>query len=126
MFEALKNDAAGLAILREWLGHDGIPVPDERAQSRAAICLGCPENREPRWWELAKGGVARAIKKHLEVKYSLGLQVEGEGSLGICRVCRCCLPLKVHVPIQHVSNHIADDMWETFPAFCWVRVEGHK
>ncbi len=126
MFEALKNDAAGLAILREWLGADGVPVSIDDATRRSRVCLTCPENRAPRWWETAKEKIARIIKRHLAVKNRVGLKVESEELLGICRVCRCVLPLKIHVPIKHVEAHTAPDEWEKFPRWCWIRAEANK
>lgn len=126
MFEELKNDAVGLAVLREWLGDDGVPVSHEDATRRSYICVGCHENKAPRWWDFAKNKVARAIKKHLEVKHRVGLGVDVEARLGICAVCRCCLPLKVHVPIQHINAHLDDDVRTKFPDFCWVCNETNK
>jgi hypothetical protein len=126
MFEALKNDAVGIAILREWLGAAGVPVPIEDATRRSRVCLQCPENQVPRWWESAKGKVARAIRRHLEIKNRIEMRVEEEEQLGICLVCRCCLPLKIHVPIRHVEAHTDPDAWDKFPSFCWIRHEANK
>lgn len=126
MFDELKNDAAGLEILRDWLGDGGAPVPQADATRRSRVCVGCPENQAPRWWEYAKSNMARVIKKHLEVKHRTGLQVDVEDQLGICRVCRCCLPLKIHVPIAHIEAHSDPEAWGKFPAFCWQRAETNR
>jgi len=102
--------------LLDWLGSGGQPVVPELAQARASICETCVENRAPRWWEVVKDPVADCILELLEVKTAMNLRVENEEKVNMCRVCGCCIRLKVWVPIQHVSQNK-----EKFPEHCWIR-----
>lgn len=111
----------GVAIIREWLGEGGIAVPRDVAEDRAAICVGCPENVQPRWWEGAKTTLAEVMLKHLEEKNKASLNVLVESKLGICRVCGCCNPLAVWVPPEHLKKHTSPETVAKFPDFCWKK-----
>jgi len=121
-----------LKILRDWLGDGGRAVPPEKSESRAKICMSgengglCSENRAPQWWETATNEVALVIRKELEFKNKLSMRVSCEDKLAMCRVCGCALPLKVHVPIEHVKTHLKADDLKRFPQWCWIRSEIEK
>lgn len=123
MFDALKNDAAGLAILREWLGDDGVPVPAVDAVRRSQSCLQCSENVAPGWWDRMKNQVARAIRKHLEIKHRIWLSVEREKDLHMCRACGCCTRLKIWTPLKHIEAHQSAEVWAGLPLNCWMLLE---
>lgn len=123
MLEDLKKTAAGMAVLKEWLG-DGLQSVDAKlANSRAKTCSCCPENIHGNWWAGAAGVVAEAIRLHLHFKDSADVWVEDEDKLGTCDVCLCHLPLKVWCPIEHIKNHTTESQLEHFPDFCWIKKE---
>lgn len=111
-------------VLLEWLGSGGKPVPKEQAEKRSVYCLTCPKNVAPLWWEkMTKDPIAQAMKTQLELKHSMDMSVSNEDKLGICRVCGCCLPLKVFVSLKHIQEHTPDDVMKSFPAWCWIKLE---
>lgn len=120
MFEALKNDVAGLAILKEWLGEDGTPVSTLQACARSVACVKCVKHRPAKWWEWAKNKVASAIKRHLSVKHRLGLVVDLEESLGMCQGCGCCVRLKIWTPLKHIEAHQTEEVWAKLAPDCWM------
>ncbi len=123
LLQEIRNDARGAAVLAEWIGSDGAPVPQWRAESRAGVCIGCPLNSSPKWWETAKHKIADAIKEHLALKNRLGLTVPRESALHMCRACGCCLPLLVHTPIIHIAHHTSGGQLEALPDYCWKKHE---
>jgi hypothetical protein len=111
-----------VSALTDWLGSGGRPIPAALAQHRADVCLICVENKEPLWWErVIKHPVAVTIRKTLAIKASMDLKVNGEIELGICRVCGCCIPLKVHTPIEHILAH--ESHAKPYPDNCWIHNE---
>src|SRR5690242_13556696 len=114
-----------MSTLRSWLGDGGLPVETELANRRAGICRSCPENRSPRWWEKHSNYIASWIRLALALKNGLGYVVDREDNLHMCRKCGCALPLKVHVPIEHIRKHVSDENLKQYPAFCWQRIESN-
>jgi hypothetical protein len=43
--------------------------------------------------------------------------------LGMCRVCGCCLPLKVWTPAAVLKRHVTPKQLNNAPSFCWMRRE---
>lgn len=126
LLDEIRNDAAGAAILKDWLGDGGAPVAPVVAEARAMVCVNCPENRAPYWWEKAKNSIADAIRAHLVVKQQSGLRVSHEDEIHMCRVCGCCLRLKVWVPIEHIKEHTTPETLAKLPSHCWLLKEiGH-
>lgn len=129
IIDEIRNDANGAALLADWLGDGGHTVDPGRADWRASVCaagsLGqpCTNNVEPKWWERVKNDVADAIKSELEIRNRIGLTVKHEGSIHMCKACGCCLPLKVHVPIEHIAKHTSQSVKDKLPQFCWMKKE---
>ena len=130
VLEEIKNDAAAMPLLVDWLGNGGKPVAHELAEKRAAVCTAlrysdkaCPFNVEPRWWERFKMKVAEVIKDQLAIKNKMGVWVSVESELNMCKACGCCLPLKVHVPIEHIRDHTRPETFQKFPSWCWITKE---
>lgn len=119
----LEQYADGAAIIREWLGAGGAPVPQMQAEARAHTCVGCAENVAPRWWERAVNEIAETIRQHLEIKHRVDLKVTADDALHMCRKCGCCLQLKVHTPIAHIADHTEPELVERLPDFCWMKRE---
>ncbi len=129
LLEEFKNDAQGLMLLKDWLGNKAIPVESDIAENRSlACCFGdhgkpCPMNVEPNWWERVKDKIANTIRQQLQIKKNLDLWTAKEGDLSMCKICGCCLKLKIHVPIEYVRQHTTTKQFNEFPAWCWIRKE---
>ncbi len=107
-------------VLTSWLGAGGQPVEKSEAQRRSEICLKCPLNVEPKWWErMTKNPIAEAIRVTLELKHGMNLSVEGEDKCGVCKICGCALPLKIWVGMEHIRNQVGN--LQDAPAFCWMK-----
>lgn len=120
---SLRRTAIGAQVIGEWLGDGAEPVPQVQAESRASICVTCPMNIWPSWWEQHSNKIALWIRNALEYKKSIGLRVTCENALHLCRVCKCALPLKVHVPIEHIKSHTSAEEFSKLPSFCWIVTE---
>jgi hypothetical protein len=129
IFDEIKNDAHGLALLKDWVGDGGHPVSKEKADARAQACIGhgnlrpCPMNKEPNWWQKFTNSIALTIRRQLELKEKASLVVWQEDRLHMCAACGCALPLKVWVPIEHVKSHLSVEQLNKTPSFCWMRKE---
>ena len=119
--EEIRKTLDGIQILQAWFGEDGYPVDRALANERAKICETCVENRGALWWErFSKDPIAQVIKIHLDTKHKAQLTVDNEGKLNMCRLCGCCLMLKVHVPIHFIATHTDPTK---FPEHCWIKKE---
>ncbi len=124
LLEEIMNDADGALMIRDWLGHDGIPVHQQAAEYRAEICRTCPENRGFLWWEkMTKNPIAAGMRDYIAVKNEMTMRVKSEEDLHLCKVCLCCLPLKIWVPIAHVKAHTSDRVMKRLPDHCWIKKE---
>jgi len=134
LLRSAKHAAAGVNILKDWLGEGGVPVTPELAQARADVCLKgdqdkdgnpckCRNNKEGHFFQKLTTAIAKAIHEQRREKLRLGMRVEGEEELHTCTVCDCHLPLKVHVPFKTIAERTSDVQWEEFPEFCWMNKE---
>jgi len=121
---SVGHAAVGGRVLIEWLGEGAVPVPIEVAQRRANVCLECPENRDGHSLLRLTADAVRAIAEQMNAKEHLKLRVEGEDRLHACAICRCPLPLKVHVPLNNILQHTDEATLNAFPPFCWIAKEG--
>ena len=101
------------------------PPPQEVAQARSDICTGrlsgvpCPNNHTGGFSLTATA--SQVIHAQRQRKLELNLAVEGEGSLGVCKVCKCYLPLKIWYHIATINDHTPDSTLANFPSFCWIK-----
>jgi hypothetical protein len=123
LLNQLRQTLAGAVVIRDWLGEGGNPVPQTLAESRAAICVNCPENRQPNWWDIHKDKIALAIRKMLAFKNDCEMRVNSEYKIQMCRVCGCCLRLKVWTPITHIRDNVPQEALDKAPDYCWMRGE---
>lgn len=108
------------------------PPPQESAQARADICSGrlsgtpCPNNHKGSFSLTAQASAI--IHAQRQRKLELKLAVEGEESIGVCRICGCYLPLKVWFDTATIYEYTTDYTLEKFPSFCWIKQEcnNHK
>lgn len=128
--ERISNVADGSLILKDWLGDGAVPVPPEQAQNRADVCIrgveghACPHNKDG--FEPIEEA-AEFIRRQVEQKNQLQLSVEGEEQLKTCQICWCHLPLKVHVPMEHILAQTTEKMAAKFqeqaPPNCFMLTE---
>lgn len=120
ILDQIRHIPDGIKHISDWLGDGGEVVRKTDAQARADVCNRgfngerCPFN--------ARGvkmstPVALAIKRHLEVKNSLNLRVEGEKQLGTCEACGCSLRLLVwqtqdRIRLQTDGEHLPAECWK--------------
>lgn len=119
----LAGLADGARIISEWLGDGGEPVHELQSEDRALVCELCPMNNGISGFDKVTGAVAEAIKEQMIAKNQGGFTVHNEDRLGMCGVCRCYLPLKVHVPIGHIENNTPQNVRNLFPGNCWIPKE---
>jgi hypothetical protein len=125
----VREIITGAAALADWLGEGGVPVHPMLADFRAQRCtLGnngkaCPNNKEPNWWGRVKHTIADWIRKELELKENLKLEVSVEQELHMCSACGCCLRLKVWTPAKHLREHTTQETLDKMPAYCWFKKE---
>jgi len=120
----LKRAAQGAAVVLEWLGSGATPVAQELAEKRATICVACPKNQEGSWFT---EGPAALIKKSVETWKSVTGKTDFEfktaqgDALKSCDVCKCLMPLKVFVPLNHILEKTNAEVMAEFPANCWIK-----
>lgn len=116
--EQAKQLADGAEIITDWLGSGAETVSPEEAQRRADICLACPLNVNS---GAITDAVAREIKRQVQIKNKLRLNVEGEDGLGKCAACLCETKLKIWLPMERVKPEPQE--LEKFHENCWLRAE---
>lgn len=119
----VKKVAAGVGVLLDWLGSGATPVNADIANGRAAICETCPKNQPGDIASIFTEPVAEKIRTQLAIRRDLNLSTPSDEKLKVCQACMCSLPLKVWVPIMHISDHLTDavnsELWEQ----CWIKSE---
>jgi hypothetical protein len=106
-------------------GFGDSPPPQEVAQARSDVCTGrlsgtpCKYNHTGGWSITTKA--AQVIHSQRQRKLELKLSVDGEDALGVCKVCRCYLPLKIWYDIERIYEHTTDSTLASFPDFCWIK-----
>lgn len=123
---ARQRAESAAVTITSWLGDGGKPVPKELALERASICAACPYNAEAKLFDLSKPAAA-TIKALLALKGTMNLTTPLDDKLGVCQICGCNLPLKVHTPIKNVLAGTDQDILKLFPdGICWIRSESEQ
>jgi hypothetical protein len=130
IIEELKNDAAGLKTLKDWVGEGLVPVHQDLSNQRALACVQgndgkkCPHNRGGKWWEkFSKEPIALHMISQIERKNQIQVSTPYDQELEICDVCGCCLQLIVQTPIETIKRRTIPSTVENYPNFCWKRIE---
>lgn len=116
----IRNVAAGVGLLLEWIGPTAKAVPQELSERRAAICVTCPLNGRGGMLDFFTAEAAKTIHTQLQMRTEMELKTSVDEKLGICRACSCWLPLKVHVPIEFILAHTSDDVKASLDKNCWI------
>ena len=110
--------------MKEWLGEGGKPVTPKVSQARADMCLDCRFNKTSVMMEQ----LGSTMKRHLAAKKRMKLDVVGEGLLHTCKLCRCSLVLKIHVPFKHIRQFQRESVRQEIQAGkkdCWQLKNNH-
>ena len=119
----IKRVAAGAGILRDWLGAGGIAVAPGKSQSRAGVCAVCPKNLPGDLFSIFTQPVAERIKAQLAIKNDLNLKTSLDDKLKVCAACSCPLQLKVHTPLEHIKEHLSEEVKAALDPSCWILSE---
>jgi hypothetical protein len=109
----IATDAKAVRALSAWLGAGGKPADHDTAAARMTTCFTCPHNIDKKTVERAIGKVIRDSER---VRHAIGAILPGESALKTCDVCNCHLPLKIWIPLEHLSA-------KGMPEHCWVAKE---
>lgn len=115
--------AAGARSLLQWLGEGGEPVKPALAESRAAICVKCPLNKNIELKDFFVQGASELIRRQIEFAKECSLDTIVSKDLGICNACGCPLKLMVHIPIEHKLSGMTKESFDALDSKCWVRSE---
>lgn len=119
----VKQVAAGVATLLDWLGSGAEPVLNEIAEQRAGVCAGCPQNQDGDFFAIFTQPVAEKITTQLQIRKSMNLTTTHDAALKVCQACMCPLKLKVHVPMQHITDHLHQRVMDKLDPRCWILLE---
>lgn len=119
--EKIKQLVAGAKVLQDWLEDGGcIPVERNLAEKRAAICIACPQNSHGDLTSIFTVPASAQIKALLNRAKSEKMETSVDDKLGVCAACLCPLKLKVHVPIDHIREHLTEDAKNHLDKNCWI------
>lgn len=116
----VRNVAAGVGLLLDWIGPTAKAVPSELAEQRASICVLCPLNGRGGILDFFTVEAAKVIHTQLQIRTEMELKTSVDEQLGICRACSCWLPLKVHVPMEFILSHTSEDTKTKLDPRCWI------
>lgn len=116
----VRNVAAGVGVLLDWLGSGAKPVEQPLADSRASICATCPKNDGGDFIAYFTKPIADKIRTQLEIRGDLQLRTPHDGSLTVCSACDCPLKLKVWVPIDYILSHTSEEVKTKLDPRCWI------
>lgn len=117
---AIRNVAAGVGVLLDWIGNGGKAVEQSLADSRAAICADCPKNDGGDFIAYFTKPIADKIRTQLEIRGDLQLRTPYDDKLTVCSGCDCPLKLKVWTPMEHILAHTPKDTKTKLDPRCWI------
>lgn len=113
--------------LEDWLGAGGVAVSVAQATQRAMVCADCKNgNQLAGWRDFLTVSGADALRKYLAWKNQKALSTPLDGQLGVCKACKCYLPLKVWTPLEHIAGTMKKEHWDALLKLnpvCWIRNE---
>lgn len=116
--------ASGSPVIIDFIKSKEEAVPISLSNTRAGICAGCEFNdRNKSLLDMFTTSTSEAIRKTLELARGWNLKTDHDDRLGVCTRCYCPLKFKVHIPMEHISPKVTDEIWERLPNWCWIRRE---
>lgn len=139
----VRKAAAGIGLVRDWLGEGLEPVSQEIADKRAWTCgvrengKGCPKNsasiacQEARaakgetgnpldWFQRVEANMANAARTIMDVMLDLKLSTPHDSKLGSCLACDCELKTKVWPPLKHIIENTSAEVMADLDPGCWI------
>jgi hypothetical protein len=119
----LKNVAAGVETLVEWIDDGAEAVNIGLATTRAAVCAACPKNGKgdfTRWFTVP---VSEAIRSELNRRREMKLETVHDEKINVCEACLCPLKLKIHMPIDRIRNRLPAESLAALDPSCWIPKE---
>jgi hypothetical protein len=123
LFRAAIRAYTGAVTIADWLGRDGKAVDTELSESRAQVCVGCPQNQQGDLTSFFTRPVANLIQKQIVERNNLKLSTTVDDKLGICGACGCPLKLKLHVPLKFITEHMREPEKNNLDKRCWILSE---
>jgi hypothetical protein len=114
---------AGISVYVDWVGDSGQPVDKALAESRAAVCVKCPLNKQGglRQWFIEKA--VREIQIVFGIMQDMDVSTQFDEQLGVCEACLCPMKSKVHAPIEHIKKHLTKEAEAKLHPSCWIPKE---
>jgi hypothetical protein len=123
----LASLAAGTAVVIEWLSSGADAVPAEQAESRAAVCAGCPMNdkldEKKGWEQWFTLPWANGVKRTLNARREMKLETSRDSELGTCKACLCVIQLKVHLKLESFYKDMPQQDKDALHESCWILAE---
>lgn len=121
---AVGNLVSGAAIWKEMFGAEGATVARPLAESRAPVCVGCPENdKQTGLINLFTAALAGQLNALFELMKGKGLSTSKDDQLGVCKICLCPLKSKVHASLDVILKNMKPETVARLPEWCWIRTE---
>lgn len=122
---AVKNMAAGAALLMEW-EESGTPAePPEVSENRASICVDCPQNdKNKSLTEYFTVPAADLMMARFRRLMEMDLTTSHDASLKVCQACLCPLRLKVHTPMALIQKRLTPEQKAALDPRCWILKAG--
>jgi len=104
-----RNVFGGVSAITEWQKDGAKAVPQQQAESRAAVCIECPLNGQGDFGKWFIAPAAAAIKRQIEWLTSQKLSTSHDAKLNICEGCLCAMKLKVWMPIEYIKKGLTGE-----------------
>lgn len=116
---------AGVKTLHDWLESNEPPVESSLSESRALICLDCPQNGKGDLTTWFTAPAAAAIRRQLQILQDRRISSKHDGELQVCEACLCPLKLKIHTPMKYIKPHLSDEVINDLKRGknCWILAE---
>jgi len=118
--DRVSKTAAGIRLVKQWLGDGLKPVDPVKAQARAAICATCPKNQKGDFLQRLNALAARELKLLMQMKTEFKLATVYDEKLQVCGACDCDLKLKCWAPLNHILNNTSETVRADLDPRCWV------
>jgi hypothetical protein len=121
--QSVRNVAAGVETIVDWIKSKEEAVPHEQAEKRAAVCAACKLNEKGEWTSWFTVSAARAIRAELEKARGWNLTTSRDAELGTCAACSCVNRLSVHCPLEPKLRHMPAEAHDALDPQCWLLSE---
>lgn len=124
-----KKIWGGIRTLNEWIDSGTPPVPQDQANSRAAVCSVCTKNGKGGLEEWFTRPASEVIAKQFEKLRAMKFITKFDDKLQVCTACLCPLKMAVHTPLKYKMEHMSSEVMQELKSVqpeCWVITESSK